>query len=89
MAEKLNVFKVYDRIAHWFANVRSTDLCMEQHHLQSFTGHLKAGASILDLGCGNGKPIAEFLLKQGYKVTAVDASVEMLEKARVNSGFCR
>lgn len=84
MAEKLNVFKVYDRLAQWFSEVRSTDLAMELHHLDRFTSYLKPGAAVLDVGCGNGKPIAVHLLSKGFKVTGIDASVEMLEKARVN-----
>lgn len=36
---------------------------------------------VVDLGCGNGA-LSEKLLERGYRVTAIDASDEMLERAR-------
>src|SRR5690606_24111463 len=35
---------------------------------------LRAGATILDLGCGDGLPIARALLSDGFDVYGVDAS---------------
>ena len=40
---------------------------------------LPASASILDLGCGTGR-ITHELVDRGFRVTAVDESVEMLER---------
>lgn len=42
---------------------------------------LPAGASLLDLGCGNGALTAKFA-EMGLKVTGMDASAEQLETAR-------
>jgi SAM-dependent methyltransferase len=42
---------------------------------------LKAGASILDIGCGTGRHSIE-LAKRGYKITGVDFSSAMLNEAR-------
>ena len=39
------------------------------------------GSHVVDLGCGNGA-LSEKLLARGYRVTAIDASPEMLERAR-------
>ena len=42
---------------------------------------LRAGSTILDVGCGNGRHSIE-LAKRGFKVTGVDFSRAMLEEAR-------
>ena len=45
--------------------------------------NLEAGQSILDLGCGTGK-LSGDLAAKGAKVTGVDSSPEMVERARKN-----
>ena len=44
---------------------------------------LPPGASILDLGCGDGRPIAEVLLDDGFEVHGVDASPTLVEAFRL------
>jgi SAM-dependent methyltransferase len=41
--------------------------------------HPKGRKRVLDLGCGAGRPIAEYLLDRGCMVTGVDASRPMIE----------
>lgn len=79
---KTNVYEIYNVIAGWFDSERSKDLKMEIEHLQKLCSYLKPNAKILDLGCGTGRPIAEFLLNRGFKVTAVDGSEKMIEIAK-------
>jgi SAM-dependent methyltransferase len=43
---------------------------------------LPAGASILDLGCGSGTPVAEALAGDGFAVFGVDASPRMVAAFR-------
>ena len=43
---------------------------------KAFTRHLPEGGRILDLGCGSGRDSRAFL-NAGYRVTAVDGSVEL------------
>nr|WP_234004975.1 class I SAM-dependent methyltransferase [Cronobacter turicensis] len=57
--------------------MRSTNLS-EKVWLDKFISHLPPGGNILDLGCGNGSPIAEYLLSQGVNVTGVDSSPSMI-----------
>jgi cyclopropane fatty-acyl-phospholipid synthase-like methyltransferase len=45
---------------------------------------LPAGASVLDLGCGAGIPVARELVRLGFDVTGVDASEGQIERARRN-----
>ena len=45
---------------------------------------LSAGATILDLGCGTGRPISQALIERGFKVYGVDASPTMVAAFRAN-----
>ena len=73
----------YSKIASFYDKGREhseRNMAMWLDHISKFTRHFKS-VSALDLGCGTGRfalPIAEQL---GFKVTGVDASPEMLEKA--------
>jgi len=81
--ERKNVFKVYDKIASWFSNNRDVGL-IERKYLDNLIGFLPDEGSVLDLGCGTGKPILEYLLSKNLNVTGVDASGEMLKIAKSN-----
>ena len=81
--ERKNVYKVYDKIGSWFAENRYAVL-EEKGYLDNVLDRLPANASILDLGCGSGKPILEYLISQDVKVLGVDASEQMLEIASAN-----
>jgi SAM-dependent methyltransferase len=41
-----------------------------------------ANATVLDLGCGTGLPIAQHIVQKGFRVVGVDQSKKMLEIAR-------
>lgn len=43
---------------------------------------LPAGGRVLDLGCGNGIPTSQILLREGVSVTGVDLSEVQIERAR-------
>ena len=43
----------------------------------------EAGASILDIGCGSGEPIAQYLISQGRMVTGIDAAPTLIDLCRV------
>lgn len=49
--------------------------------LAAVTGAVPPGAALLDLGCGTGLDAA-FLAEQGYRVTAIDWSPEMVRRTR-------
>ncbi|SFA50707.1 Methyltransferase domain-containing protein [Pedobacter suwonensis] len=78
-----NVYKVYNKIGSWFAENRAADL-VEKAYLNDILEHLPAGAKVLDLGCGDGKPILEYFIKHGINVLGVDASTQMIELAKAN-----
>ncbi|WP_374164014.1 class I SAM-dependent methyltransferase [Arcticibacter sp. MXS-1] len=81
--ESKNVYLVYNKIAQWFAEHRYTGL-MEKDHLDQLLKSLPPGGKVLDLGCGTGKPILEYLLSKNLDVTGVDASSKVLEIAKAN-----
>jgi SAM-dependent methyltransferase len=45
---------------------------------QRFVTALPAGASVLDLGCGSGSPVARYLVERGLHVTGVDSSPTLI-----------
>jgi cyclopropane fatty-acyl-phospholipid synthase-like methyltransferase len=45
---------------------------------------MKPQSLVLDLGCGDGVPVDEMLIKKGHLVIGVDVSEEMIKRARKN-----
>jgi 2-polyprenyl-3-methyl-5-hydroxy-6-metoxy-1,4-benzoquinol methylase len=72
----------YDLIADWYARDRTHLTGLPE--VQTLAGSLLPGASVLDVGCGNGIPLTRFLVDAGFDVLGVDSSPRMLEKFRVN-----
>lgn len=50
--------------------------------LADLKARLPAGASVLDVGCGCGIPVARSLAAAGYAVTGIDLSEVQIERAR-------
>ncbi|SDH32744.1 class I SAM-dependent methyltransferase [Chitinophaga filiformis] len=82
-SRKNNVFETYNIIAAWFSENRSRHL-IERTYLDKLINIVGKEATVLDLGCGTGVPIMEYLLEQGLHVTGVDASYRILEIAQQN-----
>ncbi len=72
----------YDLIADWYATERKGPSGVPE--LQSLVASLPHGASVLDVGCGNGIPLTRTLLAAGCKVVGVDSSPRMLERFQTN-----
>lgn len=75
------VWQLYDRYSAEFDRARGRAL-IERRYLDAVTVRLKAGARVLDLGCGSGEPIARFFIERGYAVTGVDAAPAMIAMCR-------
>lgn len=75
----------YERHAHAFDAARRGQF-VERPWLDRFCTPLSRGASILDLGCGAGEPIARHLIDRGFALTGVDISERMIALARVRFG---
>lgn len=76
---------VYDTQANAYADMIA-DLLPEGPDLVAFIGAMPAGASVLDLGCGPGTMAAK-MRDAGLRVTATDASVEMVRLAKDRYGI--
>lgn len=75
----------YDACAQAYDNSRRLEPGSE---IRTLARRLADGASVLDIGCGAGVPIARSLA-QRCRVTGVDASLEMVRRARRNVPDCR
>lgn len=53
-------------------------------YLEAFSKLVKRKGTILDIGCGAGRPVDEFLINQGFEVNGIDISEKMIELARKN-----
>ena len=76
-SEAVRIIGLYQRHAHAWARERGNRL-FETAWLDRFRGLLSFSASVLDIGCGSGEPIARYLIEQGCEVTGVDSSPELI-----------
>lgn len=77
MAE--NVRESYNKICgQWsdFCSSRKVNKCIED-----FAELLEPQCKILDVGCGTGYPIDDYLANRGFIVTGIDISEEMIKRA--------
>lgn len=75
------IIDLYQRHALTYDKDRARSL-FEKPWLDRFLALVPRGASILDLGCGCGEPLARYFLNSGYGLTGVDSSPAMI-------GLCR
>lgn len=78
------VVELYRRHARVWAAARKAGPGTEQGWLNRFADLLPPQASLLDIGCGSGEPVARFLVSRGHKVHGVDASQDMVALFRAN-----
>ncbi|MGH1417914.1 MAG: class I SAM-dependent DNA methyltransferase [Hyphomicrobiaceae bacterium] len=77
-----NIISLYERHAQtWDAERRRGGWNDKVCHNQ-FIQSLPRNASVLDLGCGGGSPVAENLVAQGVQVTGVDSSPTLIKLCR-------
>jgi SAM-dependent methyltransferase len=68
----------------WVGDRSKQTTFFEKSWLDRFTAMILAGGTVLDLGCGPAKPMAAYLLGQGFDVCGVDSSPTMISLARTN-----
>jgi trans-aconitate methyltransferase len=83
-SEADRIVGLYRRHASAWAGDRGNRL-FENAWLDRFHNILPVNATVLDVGCGSGEPIARYFIEQGIDVTGVDSSPEMI--ALCNSHF--
>jgi ubiquinone/menaquinone biosynthesis C-methylase UbiE len=74
----------YDKIADdWHKYVRRPEYIERTlGYVAKVLEGLPAGATVLDLGCGTGEPIAKYVIERGFRVVGIDQSSEMLKIAK-------
>ena len=75
------ILNLYQRHAEAFYQQRSRTL-FEQRWLDKLLVAMESPGRMLDLGCGNGQPIADYFIQQGCALTGVDGALAMLARAR-------
>ena len=78
-----NIIEIYKKHARAWTELRGNFL-YEKAWLDHFLSLIPQHSEILDLGCGSGKPIADYLIQHDHKITGVDSSDVMIEMARQN-----
>jgi SAM-dependent methyltransferase len=79
------IIDLYERHARdWVGDRGRQKVLLEKAWLDRFAALAKPGGTILDVGCGPGKPIAAYLLAQGFDICGVDSSPTMISLARNN-----
>jgi trans-aconitate methyltransferase len=73
------IIDLYQRRAHDWAMDRAGGSLFEKAWLDRFLALVPAKASILDLGCGSGEPIARYLIETGHDVAGVDSSSALID----------
>jgi 2-polyprenyl-3-methyl-5-hydroxy-6-metoxy-1,4-benzoquinol methylase len=53
-------------------------------YLETFSKLVKKGRTIFDVGCGDGKPADEYLVRAGFAVNGIDPSPQKVELAKKN-----
>ncbi len=70
----------YDRIASWYAAARNPAVGLAE--VDALMRLLPPGASVLDIGCGDGVPITRRLTEAGFRVRGLDSSAAMVARFR-------
>jgi SAM-dependent methyltransferase len=77
------IMDLYRRHAGAWTAARGTEL-RERVWIERFAGLMVPAATVLDIGCGSGEPIAVDLVRRGHPVTGIDSSPEMIALFRAN-----
>lgn len=78
-----HIIELYRRHGRAWTMLRGQYL-YEKNWLDRFLIFLPKYAAVLDLGCGSGKPITDYLIQHRHCITGVDSSDVMIEMAKQN-----
>lgn len=85
MANELadRIIPLYERYAaEWDRDRNTASSWNDRCWIERFASDLPLGATVLDLGCGPGEPIARYLAEHGFRLTGVDGSPSMIALSR-------
>jgi SAM-dependent methyltransferase len=76
------IIEHYERYAKQWDADRQNSVWNDKGWHERFLRLLPSGSAVLDLGCGSGKPVAQYLAEHGLHVTGVDTSPAMISLCR-------
>jgi SAM-dependent methyltransferase len=82
MSNSDGIIDLYERNAHNYVADRRGVAWDESPWLDRFIGLLPKDATILDIGCGCGEPIAQYFIDRNFAVDGVDASPTLISVCR-------
>lgn len=74
--------KEYDQLVDWYVAQRNCAIGVAE--IARLAALLPVGATVVDIGCGDGIPISQRLLDYGFKVYGIDSSGEMVKRFQAN-----
>lgn len=77
-----DIIRLYEEEGDFWLKERSKSPFFERKYLDWLVANAPIGSQVLDLGCGDGWPIASYIIEQGFLVTGVDGAKPMVEKAK-------
>ena len=66
----------------WHGMLRAAKPSAPSGWMDRLTAGIPIGGTILDLGCGTGDPVARAFLQQGFRITGVDSSPNLVAIAK-------
>jgi len=76
------IIALYETQSDLWARLRVDSITVEKNWLDRLMATLSPGDSILDIGCGNGTPVAARCIEYGLQVTGIDASSRMIARCQ-------
>jgi SAM-dependent methyltransferase len=76
------IVDLYERNALRWDRARRRGRFLERPWLDRMCSAIPPESSILDIGCGGGEHVAQYLIQCGFHLTGIDASATMVELSR-------
>lgn len=71
----------YNKIATQWDSARRKFYGREKDYLDVLLGELPENSLVIDVGCGTGRPMAEYVIAKGHRVVGIDQSEELIKIA--------
>ena len=71
----------YDKIAQWWTDTQLKNRDYGMDYIRKAMGYVKDKNKFLDIGCGGTGRVIDEAIKNGFEVTAIDISSEMIKLA--------
>ncbi|MCS3429688.1 trans-aconitate 2-methyltransferase [Klebsiella sp. BIGb0407] len=76
------IISLYEAQTELWAKVRPAHITLEKVWLDALIANIAPGSRILDIGCGNGVPVAEYFIQREFQLTGLDSSPSMIARCQ-------